>query len=339
MRVLALFSLLLAGPALAQHPLGVIAGRIVGVDSLGMTFPLTDHTVSFRRLDSTRVRTDGGGRFLVTVPAGERTIRFRSGRYTDIEKRVTVAPGDTLFVDLRSRVRGRSSGFVYGREDLSWMERWEVPREMERVVQTLTPETPPSATGRSELWVWANYHLFNPNLFARLIVEGGHVRGESMRYWTLDPYNPTLDARLRRLEAEAQCDTFAISHRYVPRKPLPESHRYCVSETDSGCAPPPSPGLAACRRKLDEEPDWEALLNEIEEHDVWTLWDESALPSPPWITLDGWSLVVVAIQDGSRRTYHYSNPDGQASFHRQHATAIARVLEAAGLVSAPSERF
>jgi hypothetical protein len=322
-------------PAAAQPATGVLSGTLLGVDSLGVEFPLGARRVSFRGSDSLSSWTDAEGRFVLRVPSGERLVRFQGLGGSLAEARVVVRTGDTTRVTLRLPVSGYLSGFVYGREDANRMDTWRSPREIRRAADALGWFREARHPGRRELWVWANYDLFEPERFTRLVVDSGGIRGEVVEYWTLDPYNVSLDIRLRRLETQDRCDTLAFTYGPQVREPLPDGDRYCQSNADYDCRPLDRVSLAVCRVRLDHEPDWAVILGDLERHDVWTLPDETALPPSPWVTTDGWYLLVRAERDHDERWYAYMNPSPGESIYHDQARSIAETLRELDLVLAP----
>lgn len=66
--------------------------------------------------------------------------------------------------------------------------------------------------------------------------------------------------------------------------------------------------IESCEVKNSEFYDWSKIYSRLLNLDIWTLPDESKLPKPEVIVLDGFS-VVVELSDGvNYRAYSYSNP-------------------------------
>ena len=92
--------------------------------------------------------------------------------------------------------------------------------------------------------------------------------------------------------------------------------------------------LATCRVQFAREPDWRAVLAQLERHHVWSLPDASELPvevrhrqvNEEVITFDGVGVTVEAWNGTRYRAYTIGNPDQQPFPEYQDAWAILRVV-------------
>jgi len=107
-RLIALVAVVIATPIVAQEPrTGVIAGRVLARpdsatpagDRRGV--PIFGATVTTSGARTRQTTTDSTGVFLLAdVPAGTTTVRARRLGYRTLERAITVAPNDTLRLEL-----------------------------------------------------------------------------------------------------------------------------------------------------------------------------------------------------------------------------------------------
>lgn len=143
--------------------------------------------------------------------------------------------------------------------------------------------------GHREVRIWVGGGFTAPEDLYRFVDDGGHVSGELVRYWSVRPADGL--GSLERRSGETSDDLVLYSLRG-------SCSRYSTSAR-----------MNTCRADFTRSPDWAAVLKRAEALGLWTLPDESSLPSDGIVVLDGWSLTV-ELRDGSRyRAYQYSNPD------------------------------
>jgi hypothetical protein len=177
---------------------------------------------------------------------------------------------------------------------------------------------PPSG-GRRELRFWIGGGIAIPMELVRLIIDGARVRGEVVRY---------VIETLPDSQATPSWRAFMDS--------VPDWLRHSFGcgpvTTDTLHHPMAQPGyrnelVAVCTTRHTREPDWRALLQELEAHHVWTLPDRSELPSlANIVSVDGGG-VTTETWDGTR--YHsYSLGDAHLipAPEARHGEAIQRVL-------------
>jgi len=138
--------------------------------------------------------------------------------------------------------------------------------------------------GRREVRIWVGGGFTAPEDLYRFVDDHGQVSGELVRHWGVLP----VDSSDRSGEPE---DLVLYSLRG-------SCSRYSTSARKH-----------TCRAEFTRSPDWGAVLKRAEAAGLWTLPDESSLPSDGMQILDGWSITV-ELRDGSRyRAYNYNNPD------------------------------
>jgi hypothetical protein len=138
----------------------------------------------------------------------------------------------------------------------------------------------------SEIRIWIGFGIIEPEHMVRLrIGPDGKVRGDAYLYFTDEGREPDLDCN--------------------------KLHR--------------DNGLLVCNAKLGKSPDWKGLYEELVELGIRTLPDESELPFPEAIVMDG-IAVVVEVRDGAAyRAYDYSNPSFRPEPEAQAASRIIRI--------------
>jgi hypothetical protein len=158
--------------------------------------------------------------------------------------------------------------------------------------------------GSREVRLWLGGGLVWPQDLYRVVSRNGRVTGEWYRYW----YSPAPDS---------------MSGLTVPFGMLvrPGLSGQCVSIRTRGDA-------ETCEVRFSREPDWSALLQQMSEAGVWTLPDETELPSDSIVVFDGWVLTV-ELRDGKQyRAYNFSNPQYHRQPEAKQAVAIADALRA-----------
>lgn len=90
--------------------------------------------------------------------------------------------------------------------------------------------------------------------------------------------------------------------------------------------------MGVCTALFTAPPRWSDVLRRAEAAGLWTLPDESTLPSDGSITDDGWGMTV-ELRDGSHyRAYRYSNPDMHARWPE--AARAMRIAKSLGGIDA-----
>ena len=83
-----------------------------------------------------------------------------------------------------------------------------------------------------------------------------------------------------------------------------------------------------CTATYRHEPDWEALYEDLLGLGIATLPDESELPKPEFMVMDGISMVVEVRNGPKYRAYQYSNPAFRDEPEARAATKIMRTIGA-----------
>lgn len=163
----------------------------------------------------------------------------------------------------------------------------------------------PVASSGREVRVWAEGGMGVTGNVLRLIDSGSSVKGELAVYWSLDPsekgaYGGGLDAQMKaRFGCAKTASDTAMIDNVIPLL------------------------VGACVAQFKTEPDWAAVLTELEAQQLWTL-DESPDTSRVLETEAEPGVVVELVQNGTYRTYHYPNVRSQSSAD---AAQAARILD------------
>jgi hypothetical protein len=162
------------------------------------------------------------------------------------------------------------------------------------------------AGGLREVRAWIGGSLGYPRTLYRLRMAGGRVEGALYHYWAMDR---------------------------DPSEPDSTSYETLIRRRMQGPCGPIETGaeVEVCGGLFTGEPDWPGILAEAEAAGLWSLPDESTLPSAG-LVLDGWT-VVVELRDGSEyRAYEYASPSAAKGPEQANAlriaTAFSRALEA-----------
>jgi hypothetical protein len=153
----------------------------------------------------------------------------------------------------------------------------------------------------------------------RLTIDGARVRGEVVRY---------VVETLPDSQANPGWRAFMDS---VPDW-LRHSFGCGYVATDTLHYPMAQPGyrnelVAVCSTRHSREPDWRALLQELEAHHVWTLPDNSELPSfGNIVSLDGGGVTTEAWDGARYHSYTFGAVALAPAPEARHGEAIHRVL-------------
>lgn len=157
--------------------------------------------------------------------------------------------------------------------------------------------TTPLPAGVREIRIYEGLVIGYPHSGLIVHEQNGKVTGRLFRYW---PRNDTVYTENIDLEAVYEKD---------------EAHR---------CEPPVRGKEASiCTVRFTTEPDWRALLTELDRLNAWELPDESRVPKSANV-IDGWVIRVEARRDTVYTRYQYHNPDvyqppyGPAAWHIMH---------------------
>jgi hypothetical protein len=192
----------------------------------------------------------------------------------------------------------------------------------------------PNRVDRRELRIWIGFGMGIPMKLVRFTVAGNRVRGEEI-FWLVQRLSEP-GGRPRSQAVLADIPTWLRST-FACGPVAMDTIRSPGESRGSGEL------VAACRRRFRTEPDWRALLTELESHDVWRLPDATELPQlgivgGALLTVDGVTMIVEA-WDGTRyHTYSYHEPEQQPSAPAKHAAAIMTRLLRLGATSESSSR-
>jgi hypothetical protein len=285
----------------AQLRPGAIRGIVT--DSAGM--PMTAVTLRISGTE-TRQLSNGKGEFLFDrVAPGRYWLRASLIGAQPASDSVVVRAGDT------TRVRFVLHQIPFVVETLP--PRWAggarpdtAPSDTETIDRVarvgkipLLRAHPPTGR-RREIRFWLGGGIAIPETLIRLMIDGQRVRGEVIRY---------LGETLPDREANPSWRAFMDS---VPDW-LRRDFGCGEVATDTLHYPGAQAGYqqelaAVCRSRYPHEPDWSALLRELEGYHVWTLPDESELPRLANIVSTDGGGVTVEAWDG-RRYHSYSFGD------------------------------
>ena len=122
--------------------------------------------------------------------------------------------------------------------------------------------------GAREIRLWVDLGLLWPQELIRVVVDSAGVRGEFYRFWP-KRMEPLLD----------------------------------------GCGPAGAAGdMRACRVELPRSIDWQRIVDRAEARGIWALPDQTALPGPRLMQLDGSSITIELRVGDYYRGYHYGQP-------------------------------
>ena len=157
---------------------------------------------------------------------------------------------------------------------------------------------------RREVRLWIGGGLGYPQDLYRFVDDGGKVHGELIRYWH-----------------DSSLGDDSIPGTSFHDLMLYSQNGACVDFRRRS-------GVGVCRGNFVSSPDWRSALRRAEAADLWTLPDETALPSDGISVMDGWGIVVELRDGPSYRWYAYGNPDA----HKRRpeaakAVAIVRATE------------
>jgi hypothetical protein len=104
------------------------------------------------------------------------------------------------------------------------------------------------------------------------------------------------------------------------------AQRYASMEARHCERPHSGAQAGACYIRLRREPNWRALLAQLDTIDAWSLPDESKVPHRGMV-IDGWVLRVEARRDTSYHRYQYHNPQIYRPPEGANATRLMAIVD------------
>src|SRR5688572_17450707 len=305
MRGLAVITLALftATGVAAQTTSGAVGGIVT--DSLRR--PMQGVTIRVAHTELRRI-SNARGEFLFDrlTPGSYRLTATMIGARPAWDS-VVVAPGDTARVDFALRLmpfvaETLPPRFARGTRPDTAPAESETLDLVARVGRIPLLRARPPTGGRRELRFWIGGGIAIPMSLVRLTIDGARVRGEVVRYvvQTLPDrevnrgWRAFMDSVPNWLRLSFGCGSVATDTLHYPMAQAGYRNEL----------------VAVCSTRHTREPDWRALLQELEAHQVWTLPDQSELPSlANIVSVDGGGVTTEA-WDGAR--YHSYTVGGVA---------------------------
>jgi hypothetical protein len=167
--------------------------------------------------------------------------------------------------------------------------------------------------GSDEIRLWIGEGLGVPEQLYRIVRTQGRVSGDLIYFWDIGD----------RGGAERDEPDFNLVLLYS----LAGQCRQVGKEKNA----------YACLTKLAREPDWDSILGSMEDAGVWTLPDESELPSDGRMIMDGWGMLVEVRRGSVYRAYHHSNPHAHDNPVSRSAVSISAAINGVDSLTAPAE--
>jgi hypothetical protein len=311
----------------AQQPApGAVRGDVV--DTAG--HPLQSARVGLPAIGAL-TRSDARGQFSIThvTPGRYELVASLIGRLP-VGDTVVVRSGETTWVKLvlkepPIRVETLPPRFARGTRPDTAPAETETIDHVARVARLPRLRLQPVNPSQRELRIWVGGGLGIPMVLLRVTDDGRRVRGEEI-FWlkgtvpdrNTDPrWRAFMDSVPLWLRRDFQCGPVATdTTHYAGAQPGYQDQL-----------------VAACRVQFDREPDWRAVLAELERHHVWSLPDASELPhvvqrraGEEVVSLDGVGVTVEGWNGRRYRAYTIGNPDEQPMPEFQDAWAILRLV-------------
>jgi hypothetical protein len=177
---------------------------------------------------------------------------------------------------------------------------------------------PPSG-GRRELRFWIGGGIAIPYVLIRLTVDGDRVRGQVSHHLEQTIPDGEVNPRWRAfmdsvpswLRRDFGCRSVATDTLHYPGAQAGYRNEL----------------VAVCASRYPREPDWPALLRELETHHVWTLPDESELPTIGGIvSVDGGGATVEAWNGVRYHSYTVGDTNLTPAPEARDGAEIQRIL-------------
>ena len=295
MRVLLL---LLLCPLAAAAQTGKLAGHVV--DDLGDPLPGATIIVGDSLLTAV---SDSAGDYLITeIPIGRYAVTVTSAESEASIDTVEVENGQTRVLDFElSYDWSCPPNTSHLSEDLSWQQKWFSADQPIAEAYGLAPLDQQSSGSRAaRLWYYSGDHP----ILIMLAWNGDVIVGDIVAGEPLQGYEGETEQH-----AKSRLDRFRKS--WAP---------YC-GPIQRG------PSALACALTLVEDPNWSELAGKLEEDNLWTLPDESALPTCSSPMIGGESFVAEIFDGKTYRAYHYLSPWKEAFWpEEQQAARLVETL-------------
>jgi hypothetical protein len=164
-----------------------------------------------------------------------------------------------------------------------------------------------------ELRLWYGGGISIPYSLIRITIDGDRVQGEVHR-WLEDVITPRHDDSRWRAFIDSVPTWLQSKFGCGPVATDTVRYRYNLL-------------FAVCESRFRREPDWRGLLRDLEAHQVWTLPDESELPSlANIINIDGGGVTVEAWNGTRYHTYEIGGVSPVVGPEAREGEAIRRIL-------------
>jgi hypothetical protein len=324
--------------AAQQAATGSVRGDVV--DTAGGA--LSGAAVTLRAA-GVRTRSDARGHFALTpVPSGRYELVASMIGWLPAGDTIVVKAGETTWVKLvlrqpPMRVETLPPRITLGtRPDTAPADTWTIDR-VARVAGLSRLRPQPANPAQRELRIWVGGGIGIPMQLLRITDDGRRVSGEQILWLVQVLPDRSVDPRGR---------AFMDS---VPDWLRRQFHCGKVA-TDTLHLSGAQPGYlnvltAVCRVQFAQEPDWRAVLAELERHHVWALPDASELPRVverpagyEVLGLDGVGVTVEAWNGSRYRAYAIGNPDQQPFPEYRDASAILHLVITFRTTHSPDQR-
>jgi hypothetical protein len=177
----------------------------------------------------------------------------------------------------------------------------------------------PPTGGRREIRLWLGGGIAIPMDLIRLTIDGDRVRGEVVRYVVQTLPDRDVNSRWRAfmdsipdwLRGTFGCGPVATDTLQYPGAQAGYQKQL----------------VAVCTSRYPREPDWRALLRELEAYHVWTLPDNSELPTiANVVSVDGGGVTVELWNAGRYHTYTHDAMERIPAPEARDGAAIHRAL-------------
>jgi hypothetical protein len=325
--------------AAQQAAPGSVRGDVL--DTVGS--PLQGARVRLSATGATAL-SDARGHFAIApVPPGHYELAASMIGRIPVGDTVVVRSGETTWVKLVMRqppirVETLPPRIARGtRPDTAPSEPETIDR-VARVARLPALRPQPANASQRELRIWVGGGIGIPMQLLRITVDGARVRGEEILWLVqtipervVDPqWRAFVDSVPTWLRHDFHCGPVATDTMHLAGAQRGYRDRL----------------VAACRVQFTREPDWRAVLAELERHHVWTLPDATELPRvvkrqagyEEVVTVDGVGVTVEGWNGTRYRAYTIGNPDQQPMPEYQDAWAILRLVIAFRTTHSPDPR-